>query len=82
MFDKNLWNWLRIEKFPPNRRVCSELQSQNENAESAEYREKVNSSQHKMARVTSFEKKLIEKSFSFEKPKYEEKELSLSIIGS
>ena len=35
-----------------------------------------------MARVTSFEKKLIEKSFSFEKPKYEEKELSLSIIGT
>ena len=48
-------------------KVNFELWSHNENAELAKFLEKVNSSQEKMTKATSFEKKSSVKSFNFEK---------------
>ena len=60
-------------------KVNFELWSHNENAELAKFLEKVNSSQEKMTKATSFEKKSSVKSFNHltlkNLPKYEEKEL-------
>ena len=40
-FDRNLQNWLKNGKFLQIWHFCSELQNQNENAESTEFLEKI-----------------------------------------
>ena len=79
-FDRNLPNWLKNEKFPRIPCFCSWLWSQNENAESAEFLQKVISGEEKLTRVTFFGKNRFWKRLTLKNlPKYEEKEPSSSI---